>query len=99
MIHCSLGTADLDAGIYSSAGMIDHGWRTTHLMTVVGKDIVELVCGKPITHTFFVGQSTGGQQAIAAATICPEDYDGIVAMAPAISRVSRPVVAVPSKSS
>ena len=86
VIHCNLGTSDIDAGLSSSSAIIDFGWRATHLSTVVGKDVIALVYGRPILHTYCVGMSTGGQQGIAAATVCPEDFDGIVAIAPGISR-------------
>ena len=86
VIHCDLGTSNIDVGLSSASAVIDHGWRATHLMAVLGKDIVARIYGKPAEHAYFVGMSTGGQQAIASATICPEDFDGIVAIAPAITR-------------
>lgn len=65
---------------------IDFGERATHLMTVVGKQIVEAFYGQPPQRSFFLGGSTGGQQALKEAQMYPEDYDGIVAFCPARNR-------------
>ena len=86
VLHCNLGTADIDVGLRASSATIDHGWRATHLMTLIGKEIVAMVYGRPADYTYFLGMSTGGQQGISAATNCPDDFDGIIAMAPGISR-------------
>ncbi len=85
--HCNLSTAeDLDRGIDNPELWKDFGWRATHLTTEIGKQIVNLLYDTPVHHHYFYGCSTGGQQGISAAEHFPEDYDGIVAVAPAISR-------------
>ncbi|MDR3792393.1 MAG: tannase/feruloyl esterase family alpha/beta hydrolase [Terracidiphilus sp.] len=61
----------------------DWGERSTHAMTVAAKRILEAYYGKPADHSYFVGCSTGGQQALVEAQRYPDDYDGIVAGAPA----------------
>lgn len=57
----------------------DFGFRATHLMTVVAKQIVKLHYGKVPEFSYFNGGSTGGQQALQEAQRYPEDYDGIAA--------------------
>lgn len=57
----------------------DFGYRATHLMTVVGKQIVRAHYGKDPEFSYFSGGSTGGQQALQEAQRYPEDYDGIAA--------------------
>lgn len=57
----------------------DFGYRATHLMTVVGKQIVRAHYGKAPEFSYFSGGSTGGQQALQEAQRYPEDYDGIAA--------------------
>lgn len=65
----------------------DFGGRATHLMTVFAKRIVAEFQGREVEHSYFIGMSTGGQQALREAQEYPEDYDGIVALCPANNRV------------
>ncbi|OAM91658.1 hypothetical protein AW736_02335 [Termitidicoccus mucosus] len=64
----------------------DFGFRATHEMTLAAKALVRAYYDQPVRHTYFVGASTGGQQALMAAQRYPDDYDGIVAGAPANNR-------------
>ncbi|MGD0731991.1 MAG: tannase/feruloyl esterase family alpha/beta hydrolase [Terracidiphilus sp.] len=64
----------------------DWGWRATHEMTVVAKQIVIAYYGQEPKPSYFVGCSTGGEQAWMEAQRFPDDYDGIVAGAPANNR-------------
>jgi feruloyl esterase len=64
----------------------DWGFRSTHLMTVVGKEIASAFYGKESAHAYFTGCSTGGQQALSEAQLYPSDYDGIAAGAPVVNR-------------
>jgi feruloyl esterase len=87
-------TANTDMGTAPSAGAAinyldkwaDFGFRATHLMTVVSKAILLAFYNKPQQHAYFVGCSTGGQQALMEAQRYPGDYDGIIAGAPANNR-------------
>lgn len=65
----------------------DFGYRATHLMTVVAKELIEWVYGRKPGYAYFFGGSTGGQQAMMEAQRYPEDYDGIVCLSPAFDRV------------
>lgn len=86
-IHGNLGTGpDLDRGVDTPAVWADFGWRATHLMTVIGKQIVEIVYGAKPQYSYFYGCSTGGQQGVSAAENTPGDFDGIAALVPAIGR-------------
>lgn len=67
---------------------IDFGYRATHLMTVVAKDIIKAFYGRAPEKSYFVGCSTGGQQALQEAQKYPEDYDGITVSSPAYNRVN-----------
>ncbi len=66
--------------------LVDFGHRATHLMTIVSKQIIEVFYGRKAEYSYFIGGSTGGQQAMREAQDYPEDYDGIVVSAPAKNR-------------
>ncbi len=63
--------------------VIDFGYRAVHEMTVQGKAIVTAFYGKRPDYAYWVGCSSGGKQGLKEAQRFPEDYDGIVAGAPA----------------
>lgn len=75
------------SGIKNAAVPKDFGWRATHIMTVIGKRVVELIHGKSPIFSYFIGASTGGQQALSEAQRFPCDYDGIIAAVPANNRI------------
>ncbi len=64
----------------------DWGYRSTHEMTVEAKRLVGAYYKHPAAHNYFVGCSTGGEQAWMEAQRYPDDYDGIVGGAPANNR-------------
>jgi len=57
----------------------DFGWRATHEMTLVSKQIIYAFYNRRPEYSYFTGCSTGGQQALMEAQRFPEDYDGILA--------------------
>src|SRR5262249_9356581 len=64
----------------------DFGYRAIHLMTVRGKQITDAFYQHGATKAYFAGCSTGGQNALMEAQRFPNDYDGILAGAPAFNR-------------
>jgi feruloyl esterase len=92
-LRAGYAAATTDTGHEGGSGrfMMDHPERLTdfaeraiHETTVKGKAIVAAFYGSAPTHAYFNGCSTGGRQALTAAQRFPEDYDGIIAGAPAI---------------
>jgi feruloyl esterase len=82
-----MGTApNQDSGVGNPEVWKDFGFRATHLMTVVAKQVISAYYGKLPEHSYFVGGSTGGQQSLQEAQRYPEDYDGIIANIPAHCR-------------
>ncbi|HVR10000.1 MAG TPA: tannase/feruloyl esterase family alpha/beta hydrolase [Thermoanaerobaculia bacterium] len=63
--------------------IIDFGHRGIHEMTRVAKTLIAAYYSKPPQRSYFTGCSNGGRQALVEAQRYPEDYDGILAGAPA----------------
>ena len=63
--------------------LIDFAWRSEHEMTVTAKAVVRAFYGSAPTRSYWNGCSTGGRQGLKEAQMFPEDYDGIIAGAPA----------------
>lgn len=63
--------------------LVDYQYRAVHELTVAGKALTAAHYGRPADRSYFVGCSTGGRQGLKEAQRYPEDYDGIVAGAPA----------------
>lgn len=61
----------------------DFGYRGIHEMTRVAKAAIKAAYGKDLQHSYFIGCSNGGRQALMEAQRFPDDYDGILAGAPA----------------
>ncbi len=61
----------------------DFGWRAVHDMTVETKALVKAFYGKAEEKAYFTACSDGGREALMEAQRFPEDFDGILAGAPA----------------
>ncbi len=64
----------------------DWGLLSTHVMSVVGKNIVAAFYGRKPGHAYYTGCSTGGQEGLIEAERYPDDFDGIIAGAPVVNR-------------
>lgn len=61
----------------------DFGYRSLHVTTVNGKQIVRAYYGRAAEHSYYAGCSKGGGQGLMEAQRFPADFDGIVAGDPA----------------
>jgi hypothetical protein len=65
--------------------LVDFGYRATHVATVAAKAVTAAFYARAPRHNYFFGCSTGGRQGMVSAERFPADFDGIVAIAPAIN--------------
>src|SRR5688572_18757697 len=63
--------------------LIDFAWRSEHEMTVKAKAVIQAFYGSAPRRSYWNGCSTGGRQGLKEAQMFPDDYDGIIAGAPA----------------
>lgn len=63
--------------------IVDYGYRAIHEMTAKAKAIIEAFYGEAPQRSYFAACSNGGRQALMEAQRFPDDYDGILAGAPA----------------
>jgi feruloyl esterase len=95
-------TASTDTGHEGGGGpwmqnqnkLIDFGYRAVHEMSEKGKAIIAAYYGNNPRLSYFNGCSAGGRQALKAAQRFPQDFDGIVAGAPALNATGRAAFSV-----
>src|SRR5262245_61436175 len=95
-------TASTDTGHEGGGGvwmqnqekLIDFGYRAVHEMTVKGKALISEFYGSAPKLSYWNGCYAGRRQGLKAAQEYPEDFDGIVAGAPALSATGRAAFSV-----
>ena len=80
--HAAGGT-DANWALGHPEKIIDFAYRAIHEMTVIGKATTKAFYGDGPRHSYFANCSNGGRQALMEAQRFPDDYDGILAGAPA----------------
>jgi pimeloyl-ACP methyl ester carboxylesterase len=70
----------------SDDALENHGYRANHLTLEVGTYLAAEFFGEDPTHRYMIGHSNGGRSGIVSAQRHPGDYDGIIALQPAISQ-------------
>ena len=63
--------------------VLDYGYRAVHEMTLKAKQLSSAYYGRAVQFSYWDGCSTGGKQGLTEAQRYPEDFNGIVAGAPA----------------
>jgi feruloyl esterase len=85
-------TASTDTGHQGGNGMfaldhpekiVDFGWRAVHETAVKSKALIAAFYGSNPKFSYWNGCSTGGRQALVEVTKFPNDFDGVLAGAPA----------------
>jgi feruloyl esterase len=94
-LHDGYATSSTDTGHVGGSGsfalghpekLVDFGYRSEHEMTVKAKALIEAFYGSRARMSYWNGCSTGGRQGLKEAQRFPDDYDGIIAGAPANPR-------------
>lgn len=78
----------LTFGRHNRVAIEDWGFRAVHESVVAAKAITQAYYGRPASHNYFSGSSTGGHQALMEAQRYPDDFDGIIAGAPGNNRTA-----------
>src|SRR5436190_4739549 len=91
-LRAGYATASTDTGHVGGRGtfaldhpekLIDFSWRSEHEMTVKAKAVIQAFYGSAPRLSYWNGCSTGGRQGLKEAQKFPDDYDAIIAGAPA----------------
>jgi len=94
-VNAGYATAGTDAGhegsalsagwaLHNDERQANFGYLAVHLTTEVSKQIIRAYYGSAPVKSYFYGCSNGGREGLVEAQRYPTDFDGIVAMAPAI---------------
>ena len=67
----------------------DFAWRHNHVITVAGKAITTKFYGQPIARSYMTGCSKGGHAVLMEAQRFPEDFDGLLPIAPVYDLTGR----------
>lgn len=63
----------------------DFAFRAVHETTSAGKQLIKAFYGRETDLAYFWGCSTGGRQAVVAASKYPKDFDGVISEAPVLN--------------
>jgi feruloyl esterase len=63
---------------------VDFAYRGVHLTALASKKLIEAFYGQAPARSYFTGCSDGGREALIEAQRYPDDFDGIIAGAPAL---------------
>ncbi|TAJ93847.1 MAG: tannase/feruloyl esterase family alpha/beta hydrolase [Gammaproteobacteria bacterium] len=61
---------------------IDYAFRAVHMTAVTAKQIANAFYDRPVSYSYWNSCSNGGRQGLLEAQRYPEDFDGIIAVAP-----------------
>jgi len=81
--HRAPGGNSLDATfLRDQQATLDFAYQAVERVTAVAKAIIDRYYTQPVSHSYYVGCSTGGREAMLAAQRYPMEFDGVIAGAP-----------------
>lgn len=80
--HNSIST-DGNWAYNSPEKVTDWGYRAMHGSVMLAKELTKAYYGKSTGYNYYSGCSTGGRQGLKEVEMYPEDFDGVIAGAPA----------------
>lgn len=81
--HHALNDVDGSWALNQPEKIIDYGHRANHLASIAAKTVLASYYAAPLSASYFHGCSDGGREALMEAQRYPQDYDAIIAGAPA----------------
>lgn len=93
--YATVGTDGGHTGFPGTAAWASHndrlieewGHRAVHRTAEVTRALIAAYYGRPPEHSYFIGCSNGGREALMEAQRYPADFDGIVAIAPVFNPI------------
>ncbi len=82
--HVGTSVTDGRWALNNPGAEADWGWRSVTETARVSRDLVRAFYRRPAAHSYFAGCSTGGRMGLMSAQRFPQDFDGIIAGAPAL---------------
>lgn len=64
----------------------NHAYEANHVVLGIAARLARTYYGRPAVHRYIIGGSNGGRAGLVAAQRYPADYDGVIALEPAISQ-------------
>jgi len=79
-----VGSANnISFAINNPDGILDWSYRSLHDSTVLAKQLAKTFYGNDVQHSYYSSCSNGGRQGLKEVQMFPDDYDGVLAGAPA----------------
>jgi len=82
--HAGTSVTDGRWALDNPGAEADWGWRSVTETARVSRDLVRAFYQRPAVRSYFAGCSTGGRMGLMSAQRFPQDFDGIIAGAPAL---------------
>jgi feruloyl esterase len=93
--HSKAPGTDLSGVAGNPTALRNHAYEANHVVLLAAVDLVQQYYGKPPTHRYIIGGSNGGRAGLVAIQRYPADYDGVIALEPAISQAGLGANVVP----
>jgi feruloyl esterase len=83
------GSFDARWAKHNQVAIDDYGWRSIKATSDVARALLQRYYGRPASRHYAIGCSNGGRMALMAAARWPDEWDGVIAGAPAVPWVDQ----------